>query len=61
MEYMFGYDNKTGRSTEGIPFYAFYKNIGKSENGNTTYAKTYVPAVQVSRYEEYFESQKDNH
>ena len=44
-----------------IPFYAFYKYIGKSEHGIDTYAKTYVPAVQVSGYEEYFESQKDNH
>ena len=44
-----------------IPFYAFYKYIGKSEHGIDTYAKTYVPAVQVSGYEEYFESQKDAH
>lgn len=60
IEYVFGYDEE-GKLTDGIPFYAFYKNIGKSENGNTIYAKTYVPAVQVSGYEEYFESQKDNH
>ena len=57
VEYKFGYDTPT----EGIPFYAFYKNIGQSENGNTIYAKTYVPAVQVSGYEEYFESQVDEH
>lgn len=44
-----------------IPFYAFHKYIGKNEYGIDTYAKTYVPAVQVSGYEEYFESQKDNH
>ena len=44
-----------------IPFYAFYKRIGENEYGIDTYAKTYVPAVQVSGYEEYFESQKDNH
>ena len=60
IEYVFGYDEER-KLTDGIPFYAFYKNIGKSENGNTIYAKTYVPAVQVSGYEEYFESQKDNH
>ena len=60
IEYVFGYDKK-GTPTEGIPFYAFYKNIGVSKNGNTIYAKTYVPAVQVSGYDEYFESQKDNH
>ena len=44
-----------------IPFYAFYKYIGKNQYGIDTYAKTYVPAVQVSGYEEYFVSQKDNH
>ena len=61
MEYVFGDYDKTGKATKGIPFYVFYKNIGKSENGNTIYAMTYVPAVQVSGYKEYFESQKDNH
>ena len=61
MEYVFGYDYNTGKITEGIPFYTFYKNIGTSENGNTIYAKTYVPAIQVSGYKEHFESQKDNH
>ena len=50
-----------GNGNMCIPFYAFYKCIGKNEHGIDTYAKTYVPAVQVSGYEEYFESQKDNH
>ena len=59
IEYKFGYEN--AKPTDGIPFYAFYKNIGQSENGNTIYAKTYVPAVQVSGYKEYFESQVDEH
>lgn len=44
-----------------IPFYAFYKRIGTTEHGIDTYAKTYVPAVQVNGYEEYFENQKENH
>lgn len=45
-----------------IPFYAFYKCIiDKDEHGIVTYAKTYVPAIEVSGYDEYFESQKDNH
>lgn len=44
-----------------VPFYAFYKEIGVAENGNIEYAVTYVPAVEVSGYEEYFEKQKDNH
>ena len=44
-----------------IPFYAFYKQIGVAENGNIEYAVTYVPAIEVSGYEEYFENQKKNH
>ena len=61
IEYVFEYSNKNKTPSIGIPFYAFYKNIGTSENGNTIYAKTYVPAIEVSGYKEYFESQKDNH
>ena len=61
IEYVFEYSNENGTPSIGIPFYAFYKNIGISENGNTIYAKTYVPAIEVSGYKEYFESQKDNH
>ena len=61
IEYVFEYSNKNGTPSIGIPFYAFYKNIGTSENGNTIYAKTYVPAIEVSGYEEYFESQKGKH
>ena len=60
VEYKFGYD-ESGKPTDGIPFYAFYKNIGQSQNGNIIYAKTYVPAVQVKGYKEYFESQMDKH
>ncbi|MBQ8255300.1 MAG: hypothetical protein IJY94_07355 [Clostridia bacterium] len=47
-----------------IPFYAFYKKtFTYYSNGQpiTIYAKTYVPAIQVSGYEEYFESQAANH
>lgn len=47
--------------TEAIPFYAFYKYIGVAKNGNAIYAKTYVPAVEVDGYEEYFESQTSQH
>ena len=61
IEYVFEYSNENGTPSIGIPFYAFYKSIGTSENGNTIYAKTYVPAIEVSGYKEYFESQKDNH
>ena len=55
------YDYETEKNTIGIPFYAFYKEIGTSKNGNTIYAKTYVPAIEISGLEEYFERQKDNH
>ncbi len=61
IEYVFEYSNKNGTPSIGIPFYAFYKNIGTSENGNTIYAKTYVPAIEVRGYEEYFETQKGKH
>lgn len=44
-----------------VPFYAFYKNIGQSEYGIDIYAKTYVPAVLVIGYEDYFEKQTDSH
>lgn len=51
--------NKIGDLT--IPYYAFYKNIGTAPNGNMTFAKTYVPAVEVEGYEEYFINKHNNH
>lgn len=60
LTYMFGY-NEASKKSESIPFYVFYKNIGVAQNGNKIYARTYVPAIQVSGYKEYFESQKKNH
>lgn len=45
----------------GLPFYTFYKYIGTAKNGNQIYAKTYVPAIEVSGIEEYFEQQTKNH
>ena len=60
LTYVFGVTTQ-GTETEGIPFYAFYKKIGTAKNGNLIYAKTYVPAVEVSGYEEYFEAQRENH
>lgn len=44
-----------------IPFYTFYKKIGTAKNGYEIYAQTYVPAVRVSGYEEYFKSQEAEH
>ena len=61
LEYVFGIDEKTYNPTICIPFYAFYKNIGTSKNGNLIYAKTYVAAIAVSGYKEYFEGQRDEH
>ena len=61
MEYVFGYVNKTAKTQIAIPFYAFYKKIGTAKNGNEIYAKTYVGAIELKGYEEYFESQKSKH
>ncbi len=55
------YDRFPDTSTDVIPFYAFYKKIETNRYGIIVYAKTYVPAIQVSGYEEYFESQAANH
>lgn len=54
-------DNIRNGTSEIIPFYAFYKKIGTAKNGNEIYAQTYVPAIEVSGYEEYFENQKEEH
>lgn len=59
LEYLFAKKNST--PTVGYPFYAFYKKIGTGENGNIVYAKTYVPAIPVKGYQEYFESQTKVH
>lgn len=47
--------------SKGFPFYAFYKKIGRSDNGNEIYAKTYVPAIEVSGLDEYFAEQTAEH
>ena len=57
IEYIRGYDEYA----ESIPFYAFYKYIGNNNVGSKIFAKTYVPAIEVSGYEEYFESQAKYH
>lgn len=43
-----------------VPFYAFFKALRTTDSG-TVYARTYVPAVEVSGMEEYFESQIPYH
>ncbi|MBR5500809.1 MAG: hypothetical protein IKV74_04705 [Clostridia bacterium] len=49
------------RPASDIPFYTFYKKIDTLPNGCNVYAKTYVPAIEVSGYEEYFEKQQEKH
>ena len=44
-----------------IPFYAFYKYVGETEDGIGQYAKPYVPAVEVKGLEKYFQSQAKEH
>ena len=61
LEYVNDYDYEKNGPTVAIPFYAFYKKIGTAPNGNLIYAKTYVSAIPVSGYTEYFEKQKENH
>ena len=51
----------SSRSDTVLPVYAFYKKIGTAPNGNTTYAKAYVPAIEVEGYEEYFEARHKEH
>lgn len=54
VEYVYGKDY-------GIPFYTFYKKLSEDENGFVRYAKTMVPAIEVSGLEEYFEAQEEFH
>lgn len=63
IEYLFRSDDIINyNSTEtGIPFYAFFKEIGKDDNVNIIFAKTYVPAIYVSGLDEYFERQRAYH
>lgn len=62
IEYVYGYDSKTDRPTLAFPFYAFYKKLPESaENGNAVYAKTYVSAIELSGYDEYFQNQTGYH
>ena len=55
------YTPRHARVGDVIPFYAFYKAIGTSDNGNTIYAKTYVPAIEVSDMDAYFQEQQQYH
>ncbi len=43
------------------PFYVFYKEIGKADNGEIEYAKAYVSAIELSGLEDLFENQSLQH
>jgi len=58
-EYVYGKLDEN--DSQYLPFYAFSKKIGIDKNGNTVSARTYVPAFEVSGYEEYFKSQEAAH
>lgn len=64
MAYLFGkeeYGKEGEKDLLGLPFYVFVKKINTTSDGLDVYAKTYVPAIQISGIEEYFENQKANH
>lgn len=60
LENRYSYD-KDMNVTISIPFYAFYKQIGVAANGNFIFAKTYVAAIKLTGYKEYFENQRKDH
>ena len=56
------YDSVRIEYKNGVPFYAFFKNIGRSNGGAVgEYAEALVPAVKVSGLPEYFEAQEAAH
>lgn len=58
-EYLFG--GSLGRHINvAIPFYVFYKVIETTDTA-TTYAYTYVPAIEVEGMEEYFAEKHSHH
>lgn len=57
MEYIGGYND--GDLT--LPYYVFYKNTGTTKNGKMIFSKSYVPAIKVTGYEEYFENKHAQH
>lgn len=59
LEYVAAPDSPGQKSRLSLPFYAFYKYIGENEYGIPTYAKTYVPAIEISGLEEYFSQHRD--
>lgn len=56
-----GYDYVGISYSYSFPCYTFYKYLGTTETEIMCYAKTYVPAVEVEGYEEYFINKHANH
>lgn len=59
-EYVYSYGSPAEEHV-GFPFYTFYKKLENDSVGNEVYAKTYVPAIELGGYEEYFESRSKLH
>ena len=59
MKYMFC--TSGGDPSIGIPFYVFYKEKSTNGKGGIVYAQTYVPAIEIGGYEEYFRNQEQKH
>ena len=55
--------SETGKTQNAvwIPFYTFYKYLETAPNGSSIYAKTYVPAIEVSGLPEFFSNQMKYH
>ena len=59
LEYIFSYINEFFNKPEiAIPFYVFFEKTDEMYNGNPVYAKTYVPAIEISGLKEYFDNLK---
>lgn len=62
IEYVFDADRYLNKKERPLfPFYVFYKHLEEKENGINSYARTYVPAIQVTGLDEYFEQQAALH
>lgn len=58
----FTYMNGTvGPDVLSVPFYTFFKYIGLNEYGTPTYAKTYVCAVEIDDFDQYYQAQAKYH
>lgn len=53
--------NDLSKAAEALPFYVFYKKIRSNDNGTDTYARTYVPAIEIYGIEAHFEAQAQSH